>query len=106
MWLLSAISLVLGIFVSNFARNEGQVISFIPLVLILVLVSGVILPVEKLPEWAQILSYASPLYYANENIQHIITDGDLRDVLNVFGQLVILGLVVMTLAILTLQERD
>jgi len=65
-----------------------------------------ILPVEKLPEWAQILSYASPLYYANEIIQHIIADGDLGDVLSVFGQLVTLGLVVMTQAILTFQERD
>src|SRR5258708_872131 len=31
-WLLAIISICLGIFVSNFARNEGQVLPFIPLV--------------------------------------------------------------------------
>jgi len=105
-WLLSVISLEIGIFVSNFARNEGQVIPFIPLVLISMIISGVILPVEKLPEWVQLFAYVSPLFYANEIIQHLIAGGVLGDVLDILGQLVLFGLVVMTLATLTLQERD
>lgn len=106
MWLLSAISLEIGIFISNFARNEGQVIPFIPLVLISMIISGVILPVEKLPAWVQLLAYVSPLFYANEIIQHLIAGGVLGDVLDVLGQLVLFGLVVMALATMTLQERD
>ena len=105
-WLLSAISLEIGIFISNFARNEGQVIPFIPLVLISMIISGVILPVEKLPDWVQIFAYVSPLYYANEIIQHLITGGVLGNMLDVLGQLFLFGLVVMALATLTLQERD
>lgn len=106
MWLLSVISLEIGIFVSNFASSEGQVIPFIPLVLISMIISGVILPVERLPEWVQVFSYVSPLYYANEIIQHIIAGGVLGDVLDTLGQLILFGLIVMALATLTLQERD
>jgi ABC-2 type transport system permease protein len=106
MWLLSAISLEIGIFVSNFARSEGQVIPFIPLILISMIISGVILPVEKLPEWVQVFSHVSPLYYANEIIQVLIAGGVLADAMNVVGQLTLFGLVVMALATLTLQERD
>ncbi len=106
MWLLSAISLEIGIFVSNFARSEGQVIPFIPLVLISMFISGVILPVDKLPEWVQVFVYVTPLYYANEVLQHLIADGALVDKLDVLGQLFLFGLVVMALATLTLQERD
>ena len=105
-WLLSAISLEIGIFISNFARNEGQVIPFIPLVLISMIISGVILPVEKLPDWVQLFAYVSPLFYANEIIQHLITGGVLGEMLDVLGQLFLFGLVVMALATLTLQERD
>lgn len=106
MWLLSAISLELGIFVSNFARNEGQVIPFIPLILISVLISGVIVPVEKMPDWIQFSAFVSPLYYANEIIQHLLDGGGFVDKLDVFWQLALFGVLVLVMAVLTLQERD
>ncbi len=106
MWLLSTISLELGIFVSNFARNEGQVIPFIPLILVSVLISGVIVPVDKMPAWTQNFAFISPLYYANEIIQHLLSEGLFVDTLDKFFQLVLFGVVVLLLAVLTLQERD
>src|SRR5262249_11928584 len=53
-WLLAVTSVALGIFVSNFARTEGQILPFIPMVAIpSILLSGVIISVDNLPRWAQ-----------------------------------------------------
>src|ERR1700681_1214643 len=72
-WLLAVISICLGIFVSNFVRSEGQVLPFIPMVTVPgVFLSGVIISVDRLPIWAQWLSHATPLYYANQVIQKIV----------------------------------
>jgi len=65
-WLLAVISMAIGILVSNLARTEGQVIPFIPLVIIpSFLFSGIIVAVDRLPVWAQVISRLSPMYYAN-----------------------------------------
>jgi len=105
-WMLAIISIALGIFVSNFARNEGQVFPLIaPIPLMNVFFSGVILPVEKLPEWLQWLSYLTPLYYANLSIQELI--GESADPGNTITGLVslpIYGIVLLVLATLTLRE--
>lgn len=107
-WLLAIISIALGIFVSNFARNEGQVLPFIPLVALLsVFLSGLLIPIDKLPEWAQWLSHAIPLYYANQVVQHLIKpNGALGDDWGAFAGLPIFGIVVLFLATLTLREQD
>src|SRR5665648_141780 len=52
MWLLAVISMAIGMLISNFARNEGQVFPFIPLVILSAILSGIIVPLDKLPEWA------------------------------------------------------
>lgn len=75
-WVLALSSIALGIFVSNFARNEGQVLPFIPLVLMFsVYLSGMIVAVERMPAWINWLRWATPMYYATEAI-HAITGGD------------------------------
>lgn len=102
-WLLAIISISLGIFVSNFARNEGQVFPFIPLVVVPgVFLSGLIVPVSQLPDWISWLSVFTPLFYANEAILSISGDGDAAFVL----ALVVYGLLVLTLGIFTLRERE
>lgn len=103
-WLLAIISIALGIFVSNFARNEGQVFPFIPLVLMpSVFFSGMILSVDKLPEWAAVLSFTTPMYYANSVIQDVIgADGNST----LFIGLVVYGFVVLSLAVMTLREQE
>jgi ABC-2 type transport system permease protein len=105
-WLLSVLSMVLGIFLSSVARNEGQVVVMLPIIIISVIISGIIIPVEKLPEWVQILSYATPLYYANEVVQAVIADGKLLDKWQHLAGLPVYGLVVAAMAMLTLRERD
>jgi len=106
MWILAIISMAIGMLVSNFARNEGQVFPFIPLVLLSVILSGIILPIEKLPEWVQALSYLTPLYYVNEILQKLIVGGGLFDDWANLISLVVYGLIVVGLATLSLRETD
>lgn len=102
-WLLAIISIALGILVSNFARNEGQVFPFIPLVILpSVLFSGVIISTERLPSWTIIFSLATPLYYANEVIQSHLSEGERALIVG----LIVYGVAVLLLATLTLRERD
>jgi ABC-2 type transport system permease protein len=107
-WLLAVISMSLGILVSNFARNEGQVFPFIPLVILpSILLSGLVISVDKLADWAQPLSLITPLYYANEVIRDLIkTNGALSDNWSALGGLMIYGLAVISIATLTLREPD
>jgi ABC-2 type transport system permease protein len=106
-WLLAIISICLGIFVSNFARNEGQVLPFIPLVTLPgVFLSDVIFSVNRFPQWAQWLSRATPLFYANQVIQRLIRDGTLAENWPRVGFLVLYGVVVLLLAMRTLRESD
>lgn len=107
-WLLAVISIALGIFFSNFARNEGQVFPFIPLVIFpSVFLSGLLITVEKLPDAWQVVSRVVPLYYANQVLQELIKpNGELR---NQWGNLMALlayGAVVLVLANFTLREQE
>ncbi len=105
-WLLAIISMVIGMLVSNFARNEGQVFPFIPLILLSVILSGIIVSVDKLPEWAQVLSYLTPLYYANEVLQELIHGGTLLDSWINLVILPVYGLIMVGIAALSLREKD
>lgn len=106
-WLLAVISICLGIFVSNFARNEGQVLPFIPLVTVPgIFLSDLIFPVSLFPKWTQWLSHATPLFYANQIIQRLIKDGTLAENWTRVGALVLYGAVVLVLAMRTLRETD
>jgi ABC-2 type transport system permease protein len=106
MWLLAVISMAIGMLVSNFARNEGQVFPFIPLVLLSVILSGILVPIERLPEWAQALSYITPLYYANEVLQILIGGGLLFDDWQLLTALPVYGLLVVVAATFSLRELD
>jgi len=107
MWLLATISMALGIFVSNFALNEGQIFPFIPLVTLpSIFLSGVVVSVEKLPEWAQLLGRLTPLFYANRMVQALLAGGGLSDDWGSLAALPVYGGVVLLLATLTLREVD
>ena len=106
-WLLAIISICLGIFVSNFARNEGQVLPFIPLVTIPgVFLSDVIFSVDRFPKWAQWLSRGTPLFHANKIIQRLLHDGTLREDWQRLALLIGYGAIVLLLATTTLRESD
>lgn len=106
MWLLAVISMELGMLVSNFARTEGQVFPFIPLIVLSVILAGIIIPVEKLPGWAQVLSYLTPLLYANAVLQELIRAGVLFDAGGMLVGLLAYGVVAMVLVTITLREKD
>jgi ABC-2 type transport system permease protein len=106
MWILAIISMAIGMLVSNLARNEGQVFPFIPLVLISVILSGILLPIERLPDWVQVLSYLTPLYYVNEVLQILIGGGGLFDDWAKLISLLVYGLIIVSLATVSLRESD
>ena len=107
-WLLAIVSVMLGIFISTFARNEGQVFPFIPLIILpSVFLSGLILDVNALPDWAQIVGKCFPLYYANNIIQEIIKPE--HAISSILGDFVILtsyAFVLLIIASFTLKDVD
>jgi len=106
-WLLAVISMALGILVSNLARTEGQVIPFIPLVIIpSFLFSGIIVAVDLLPMWAQVVARVSPMYYANQILQEVVAGQSLRTNVAAAVTLPLYGLVVLGAATLTLREHS
>jgi ABC-2 type transport system permease protein len=106
MWLMAVVSLAMGMLVSNFARNEGQVFPFIPLVMLPpVFLSGMIVSTDVLPTWAQVAGWVVPLRYAVDVI-HEITDG--TGILSNWGSLLMLpgmALAFLLLASITLREE-
>jgi ABC-2 type transport system permease protein len=74
--LLSLGAVNLGIFLSTFARTELQVIQFIPLVIVpQALLSGILWPIERLPDVLQAIAHALPLTYAVEGLREVMLKG-------------------------------
>jgi ABC-2 type transport system permease protein len=90
--LLSVGAVNLGIFLSTFARTELQIMQFIPLVIVPQgLLSGLLWPVERLPDVLQAIAHALPLTYAVEGLREVILKGaDLSSAV-VQTDLVVLG---------------
>ncbi len=105
MWLMAVLSLSLGALVSNAARNEGQVFPFIPLVMIPpVFLSGLVVSVDSLPGWAQVLSKFVPLTYAIDVVKEILAGGNVFDAPFSLSMLPLMIAVVLFLAATTLRE--
>ena len=107
-WLLAIVSVMLGIFISTFAKQEAHVLPFIPLIILpSVFLTGLIITPDGLPVWAQIIGKCLPLHYAVNIIQEIIKPSyRIVDTLFDFGILAgyIFGL--LFLASLTLKETE
>ncbi len=74
--LLSLGAVNLGIFLSTFARTELQVIQFIPLVIVpQALLSGILWPIERLPDVLQAIAHVLPLTYAVEGLREVMLKG-------------------------------
>jgi len=76
--LLLAIGAVnLGIFLSTFARNEFQIIQFIPIVIIPQgLLAGIFWPIDRLPEILAAIARVLPLTYAVDGLRGVILRGE------------------------------
>lgn len=68
----------LGLFVSAFARTEFQAVQFLPaLIFPQLLVCGLLLPLDKMPDILQTIAYCLPLTYAVDALQRVVTESTL-----------------------------
>ncbi|NEN07212.1 ABC transporter permease [Diaminobutyricibacter tongyongensis] len=113
-WLLLAVALAdailgttLGLFASAFARTEFQVVQFMPLLVFpQVLLGGIFIPRDQLPEGLEIISDWLPLSHAIDALNAVATDS--HDAAYIGGQLLIIGAFAVAAIIvgsLTLQRR-
>ena len=102
---LTVAAVNLGIFVSTFARNEFQVVQFIPIILApQIFLSGVILPVAQLPAYFQAVSNVLPLTYAVSGLKAIMLEG--RGLSGAAGDIAVLaGFAVALLALAAVTVR-
>ena len=96
----------LGIFISAFARNEFQMVQFIPLIILpQIFLSGVIWPVKQMPDYLQWLSAILPLKYAVDGLRDIMLAGkSLLDVRLELSVLVGFAIIMSILAAITLRR--
>ena len=114
LWLLLAVALAdailgttLGLFASAFARTEFQVVQFMPLLVFpQVLLGGIFIPRDQLPEGLHIISDWLPLSHAIDALNAVATDS--HDAAYIWGELLIIGafaLAAIIVGSLTLQRR-
>jgi len=99
----------LGLLVSAAARNELQAVQFVPIVLLpQVFLSGLLIPVDQLPDYLRPLSAVLPLTYANEALRSVMIKGyEIADplVLRDIGILLAFGLVMAIGAIASIRRE-
>jgi ABC-2 type transport system permease protein len=89
----------LGIFTSTFARNEFQMVQFIPLIIFpQVFLCGVLWPVEQMPNYLQWLSAILPLTYAVNGLRDIMLMG--KNLIDVGFDLAVLAAFAVLVSIL------
>lgn len=103
--LLALVGVSMGILASTFARNEFQVIQFIPIVIIPQgLLSGMVWPIEDMPAYLRPLAYIMPLTYANRALRDVMLKGQgLTDIW--LDLLVLLAMVFATVGLGALTVR-
>jgi ABC-2 type transport system permease protein len=99
----------LGLLVSAAARNELQAVQFVPIVLLpQVFLSGLLIPVDQLPDYLRPVSAVLPLTYANEALRSVMIKGyELGDplVLRDIGILIAFGLVMAVGAVASIRRE-
>ncbi len=108
-WVLVCTSVMLGIFISTFARTEAEVIPFIPVIILpSIFLSGIVIPIDKLPSWAQSLSHIIPMYYANNLLQNNVINTVNSNIFSDsnFYSLILFGLVLIVVARFTLIDTE
>jgi len=99
----------LGLLVSAAARNELQAVQFVPIVLLpQVFLSGLLIPVDQLPDYLRPVSAILPLTYANEALRSVMIKGyELADplVLRDIGVLIAFGLVMAIGAVASIRRE-
>jgi ABC-2 type transport system permease protein len=104
--LLALMAVNLGIFFSTFARNEFQVVQFIPLVVVTqILLSGAFWPIDEMPGWLQPIAWLMPLTSANYALRDVMIKGfDLTQVAAYVLALVVFAVFFVVLAAQTVRR--
>ncbi len=105
--LLVIVAVNLGIYLSTFARNEFQVLQFIPLVIFpMALLSGLFWAVEDLPGLLQPVARILPLTYANDALRAIMIKGwNLAELAGQIVAMLLIGAIVLVLAATTMRRE-
>jgi ABC-2 type transport system permease protein len=112
-WLLAVVAVVdavlgtaLGLFVSAFAQTEFQAVQFMPLVVIpQILLCGLFVPTDQLPDALELVSRVLPLTYAVDAMQTLTISTETGDVWQDLAVLATYAVVVLVLGAATLRRR-
>ena len=75
--------LVLAIFLSSFARSEFQAVQFVPTIILpVILLSGIIIPLDQIPLEIRWVAYLLPTTYGVRLLRTISIEGMILDVTN------------------------
>jgi len=90
----------LGIFISTFARNEFQMVQFIPLIILpQVFLCGLLWPVDQMSDYLQWISRFLPLTYAVSGLRDIMLYG--KTLVDVSGDLLVLAAFAVGISVIT-----
>ncbi len=112
-WLLTVVAVVdavlgaaLGLFVSAFAQTEFQAVQFMPaLVLPQILLCGLIVPREQMPDVLGAVSDVLPLSYAVDAMEHLTRSSSTGEVWSDIGVVAAFVVAALTLGAATLRRR-
>lgn len=97
--IIGILAVCLGIFISVFARNEFQMIQFIPLIIVpQVFICGLLFPVSQLPDYLQWIAKFLPLTYGVDGIRALMLEG--KGFLDIGKETIILLAYVLGLTVL------
>jgi ABC-2 type transport system permease protein len=96
----------LGTFFSIFARNEFQIMQFIPLIVLpQIFLCGVLWPIEQMPNYLQWIAKFLPLNYGVEGIRAMMLQGQsILDIRKDIGVLAAYAVGLLVLAAMTLKR--
>jgi ABC-2 type transport system permease protein len=106
--IIGVVAVSMGTFFSAFARNEFQMIQFIPLVIVpQIFLSGLFIPVAQLPVVLEWIAKFMPLTYGVEGIKALMEQGqNLADIGKDIGILAAFAAAFLILASLTLKQKS
>lgn len=104
---LALVGVSIGILASTFARNEFQVLQFIPIVIIpQALLSGMVWPIENMPAYLRPLAYIMPLTYANRALRDVMLKGQgIEEIWTDLLIILLMVLITVSLGALTIKRE-